>query len=114
MSSTLTARCNSHRRVVDLEYVLGIKTAELLSANGKGIDRTVCRELPNMHYHAGARCLGPEQSLPVCDDCPRRLVPFAIKATTVPGVSCEAKCQTAEGSTCRCSCGGRRHGRERE
>ena len=26
-------------------------------------------------------------------------------------VSCEEKCQTAEGNTCKCACGGRAHGR---
>lgn len=42
---------------------------------------------------------------------------FYMKAAVIvgrvdPTVSCDNRCKTAHGTTCRCACGGRKHGAE--
>lgn len=44
-----------------------------------------------------------------CPNCRLYLDPVEVKAV-VTNHSCDEKCKTAEGSLCRCSCGGKHHG----
>ncbi|SRR5713226_6569513 len=49
-----------------------------------------------------------------CTKCGTRrgVTSSVVQGTLKPEVKCDAKCTSARGSTCNCSCGGKRHGED--
>jgi hypothetical protein len=87
--------CNFHARV----------DAELLNQGGPAQWRTASGELiPGHPWQAWTT------PLVTCSACGRALIAQRLQARTVESVRCDARCTSAKGHSCDCSCGGANHG----
>lgn len=99
-------RCKKGKRV---EYPLGNSRNGFsrIDSTGKAVPSAVW-----IQSWGGGKptTYGGDTEMGICADCQKMMSFGALKAFVNPDHKCDARCTSARGHNCECSCGGANHG----